>query len=575
MRFIRFDNSSCDTCYKCLRVCPTKAVHFTSDKREINDQMCIKCGLCLRACHSGALSIRSDIYKVKAAIERKQTIIASVAPSFAGAFRPDQTKGFVSALRALGFRHVEETAVAAEEITKAYGVLLANMETPKGIASCCPSANYLVESAYPELLEWMLPVDSPMVAHGKMLKSKYGKDAYVVFIGPCLAKKAEAETYEEHIDAVLTFNEIDGWFKNEKIILEDLQVTPFDVPATKRGRAYPLGSSLLDDEVLKPLMPEVPHYRADGADSCVDLLEALKKGTLGNCCSEISICRGSCVNGPDMPVDAMNPYERQHQVREYVLSGDNATTTTGEQETTIGLSEIKRIFKRRGIRLKQPNAVTLESLLAEIGKRTPSDQLNCGACGYTTCVDKAIAAYNGLTDLHMCMPYLRQKAESFQMAVFDHSPNIICVMDEDFVIQYTNHTFEDVLNKRKIPTKGVPVYAFIENDLFGDVLATENGQISRKEAVASVDRIFIFNVLHLKQEKSILAILTDITAYEKDREELVRIKEKTIDACQKVIDRQMSVAQEIASLLGETTAETKVSLNKLRELVIWDERRRG
>lgn len=575
MKFIQFDKSNCDECFKCLRVCPTKAIHFTAERREINNYMCIKCGLCLRTCHSGALSIRSDLYKVKAAQKKGSRLIASVAPSFAGAFPAESPTQFVAALKALGFNQVIETAVAAEIISCDYEEKLGVHTHKNAITSCCPSANYFIESAYPELIPLLLTTVSPMVAHGKMLKEKFGENACIVFIGPCLAKKAEAEEFTDAIDAVLTFREIETWLEAEKIDLNALDPMPFDEPATSRGRAYPLGSALQSHDLCGPLHKEYRYYRAEGTESCMEVLEALKKGTLSNRCVELNICRGSCVNGPDMPMNDLNMFERRAFVEKHIQSsaGINNPIDSIKLFSKKDLQvNLERSFKKRGISIAKPSQSEIKRELLKIGKYTEKDQLNCGACGYATCVDKAMAAINGLADINMCLPFLRHKAESFQMAVFDHSPNIICVMDEELNIQYANRAFDEIMNIRQIPISGVPIYAFIENDIFSEVLESNENRVSHKELVKSLNRIFIFNVLHLKQEKSVLAILTDITAYEKDREDLLRIKEKTIDACQEIIDKQMYVVQEIASLLGETTAETKVNLTKLRDLVIWDER---
>jgi uncharacterized Fe-S cluster-containing protein len=201
-------------------------------------------------------------------------------------------------------------------------------------------------------------------------------------------------------------------------------------------------------------------------------------------------------------------------------------------------------------------------------KYTLKDQLNCGACGYATCYEKAIAISRGHSDINMCLDTLRKKAESLQSIIFENSPNAICILDDDFRIQEVNPSFNHLFNASKIKLTHWPIMALIEDPIFDDIKNPVVEHISKKITLSSISRTFYSNMVKLNGGRIYVGIFTDITAYENSKEEFERVKEETLVTCQTVIDRQMRIAQEIASLLGETTAETKVGLNKLKKLVL-------
>jgi iron only hydrogenase large subunit-like protein len=317
VKFIEFDHHKCDECYKCLRVCPTKAIKFTDHSRDIINSLCIKCGICQASCPQSALTIQNDRHKIKKQIHLGSKIAVSLAPSFAAAFEDQDPKRIITALRTLGVTWVEETGVAAELVSRNYEAMLETMGTENVLTTCCPSANYLVQHYYPELLDAMLPVVSPMIAHGKLLKEKYGAACYTVFIGPCLAKKAEAEEMP-YIDAVLTFNELAEWLEDEGIPYRQLPPGIFDEKATIRGMAYPMGGSLFKNDRQTPIHSGYRMIRADGIDRCKDLLETLKIGGIKNYCIEMNICSGSCINGPDMPYDGLKFFQRKDRMLDYL-----------------------------------------------------------------------------------------------------------------------------------------------------------------------------------------------------------------------------------------------------------------
>ena len=568
MKFIEFDHHKCDECYKCLRVCPTKAIKFTEHNRDIINSLCIKCGLCQASCPQSALTIQNDRHKIKKQIHLGRKIAVSLAPSFAAAFEDQDPKKIITALRTLGVTWVEETGVAAELVSRNYEAMLETMGTENVLTTCCPSANYLVQQYYPELLDAMLPVVSPMIAHGKLLKEKHGPDCYTVFIGPCLAKKAEAEEMP-YIDAVLTFNELAGWLEDEGIPYRQLPPGVFDEKATIRGMAYPMGGSLFKNDRQTPIHSGYRMIRADGIDRCKDLLETLRIGGIKNYCIEMNICSGSCINGPDMPHDGLKFFQRKDRMLDYLKAhADHRELDQLLCESSADLS-FKHDFEAHVVQLKKPTKEEVNEILRKIDKFSEKDHLNCGACGYETCVSKAIAVYNEMSKPQMCLPYLRSKAESLSMALFENTPNLVCVLDHQLNILEYNPTFAKTFDMEKHSLKEVPVVAFLDGAFFSECVKQEKSIFGQRVHLETIGKVLYCNAIYT--ERFILGIMTDMTAVEKSRQELAAVKEKTLVACQEVINKQMRVAQEIASLLGETTAETKVNLNRLKEIVMMDE----
>lgn len=573
MKFIEFDSKKCDSCFKCLRVCPTKAIAFTEKKRQIVDEMCIKCGLCQAHCGPGALTIHLDIQRVKDAIQSGKRVVASLAPSFVGAFNLLESEKMVGALKRLGFDRVEETAHGAEIISRHYEIEIQGSTSPNIITSCCPSANYLVEHYYPDAVDSVIPVVSPMLAHGRDIRSRLGDDVYIVFIGPCLAKKAEAVEIDGSIDAVITFAELDDWLGSEGLKLDKMEAGQFDHPVSRRGRAYPLGGSLWRADLQTRINPEYKYIHVDGIESCKEFLDAVSKKRVSGYCAEINICSGSCINGPDMPSCAPGFYERKTVLGDYVdktLKMDDLCDSEAYHQAINMDLEVSRGFKSKPVNLSIPSDKAIEDILLQMGKFSEQDQLNCGACGYATCHDKAVAVFHGYSDVNMCMDALKQKAESLQSIIFENSPNAICILDEEQRIKEVNPSFHNIFNEQRIKLVNWPVYAIMNDDIFRELAESEEVRISRKVYMEMVDRYFYCNIVKLDDGALYVGIFTDITAAEKSRTELDRVKEETVSACQDVIEKQMRVAQEIASLLGETTAETKIGLNKLKGIVLND-----
>ncbi|QIB27688.1 [Fe-Fe] hydrogenase large subunit C-terminal domain-containing protein [Caloranaerobacter azorensis] len=567
VNLIKFEKGNCNNCYKCLRSCPSKAIKIIGDQAEIVTERCISCGYCQSVCPQGIIKIMSSVEDVKEAIRDGKKVIASIAPSFAGAFDLNNEGQIVTALKKLGFDVVEETAVGAEIVSNLYSKYIEEGNYKNLITTSCPSANYLIEIYYPSLIQYMIPVVSPMIAHGKLLRKIYGMDSYIVFIGPCIAKKLEANEFQhdDTINSVLTFDEIANWLKEEKINIKELEPQDFDTESYKKGCTFPIKGGILANCLDKNISNKYEMIQVDGVDACKDILECIKNDLISGVCVELNICKGSCIGGPGMPKDETNFYIREKRVKDYVKKKEKCES--GEICTIEELDFSKKFFNKE-LKIEIASEEEIQKILRSMGKYKKEDELNCNSCGYRTCREKAQAVYNGMSEISMCLPFMRAKAESIRNVIFENTPNVIILLDEDMNVLDFNPKAELLFGIKADEIKNKPISTLIEDDYFYKVKKSKKNLIGQKISYPQYGLVFYANIVYLEEQKIIMAIMTDVTAEEMNKKELARVKAETINGAQKVIEKQMRVAQEIASLLGETTAETKVILTKLKEIAL-------
>jgi PAS domain S-box-containing protein len=567
MPWINFEKGNCSDCYKCLRACPSKAIKIIDNHAEIVEDMCIVCGHCQTVCPQGIIKISSRIEQVKNAIAEGKTVVASLAPSFAGAFDFNNPRQFVTALKKLGFSHIEETAVGAEYVKKAYVEALNSGEYLNFITTSCPSANYLIEKYYEECIPYMAPYISPMLAHGKLIRHKYGMDTHIVFIGPCTAKKHEANDFQHNdiIDEVLTFEEVSKWLKSESVEMKKLDETDFDAIAYKGGAEFPVRGGILGswEDVCKRHGYE--YVQVDGVDACKCMLEAMESKALTGVCVELNMCEGACMGGPGMPEDAPNFYVREKKVKDYAKQ---QVSLKQEQQDAFEDIDLHKVFIPHQVSLPEPSEEEIQEILHSMGKYKKSDELNCNTCGYRTCREKAKAVAAGMSEISMCLPFVRKKAESIRNMIFGNSPNAIILMDEDMNVLEMNPRAEIIFAIDSEKAKGIPINAFIEGEHVSEIIESREEVIHQKVFIENYGIRVFMHMVYLDAEKVYMLIMSDITESEKNVKALTEMKQKSLDAAQEVIEKQMRVAQEIASLLGETTAETKLILTKLKQLAM-------
>ena len=550
--YLRLKKSNCKNCYKCIRQCPVKSIKFQDNQAHIVEDECILCGQCFVVCPQNAKEIRNDTDAVKKLISTGRPVYASVAPSFVANYPGMSIAGMEKALKRLGFAGAEETAVGATSVKTMYDRMCESGEQDVIISSCCHTVNLLIRKYYPQALSCLAPVLSPMQAHCKSLRERH-EGCAAVFIGPCISKKDEAAQYPGIVDYALTFEELTEWLGSAGITL---QPEPDAIEGGK-ARLFPVTGGILRSMELDA--KDYSYITVDGIDNCIRALKDTCEGNMNKCFIEMSACAGSCIGGPAMDKPGRNYVRGTAAVNEYAPESD---FDIPEPDKAALAKEHSFI----GTHKAMPGSKAIEEILRQTGKTKPEDELNCGCCGYNTCRDKAIAVLNGKAEISMCLPYLKEKAENFSDKIIKNTPNAIIVLNEALEVQQINAAGCALLNLSGADAiLGGQVVRVLDPLPFLEVMETGRAIRGKRVYLAEYKRYVEQTIIYDKSYHIIMAIMRDITEEENARERKESMSRSTIEITDKVVEKQMRVVQEIASLLGETTAETKIALTKLKE----------
>ena len=547
--------SNCKNCYKCIRHCPVKAIRFSGNQAHIIDNECILCGHCFVVCPQNAKEIVDGTEKARVLLQSGEPVVVSLAPSFIANYEGVGIESMRRALRKLGFFDVEETAIGATIVKTEYERMLREEERDIIITSCCHSVNLLIQKHFPSALEYLADVMSPMQAHCADIKRRM-PNAKTVFIGPCVAKKDEAEYYEGLVDAVLTFEELTNWLKSERIELEkEVDDTP-----ESRARFFPTTGGIL--KTMAQNAPGYTYIALDGVDNCISALKDIESGKIHKCFIEMSACVGSCIGGP-----VMEKYHSTSPIKDYVTVADYAGERDFEVDQPAPM-ELKKHFSMIEKKLQAPSENDIMAVLRQMGKFKPSDELNCGSCGYNSCREKAIAIIQGKAEISMCLPFLKDKAESFSDTIVKNTPNGLIVLNENLEVQQINNAARKIMNIRaSSDVLGEPVVRILDPTVFVQVRNSGRSVRDQRTYLAEYKKYVEQTVVYDSDSRMLIGIMRDITDEEADREKKARINKQTVEVADTVVEKQMRIVQEIASLLGETAAETKIALTKLKESI--------
>lgn len=552
--FLTLKKSNCKNCYKCIRQCPVKSIRFSANQAHIIGNECILCGQCFVVCPQNAKEIKDQTEKAKVLIQRGDPVVASIAPSFIANYSGIGIEALDSALKKLGFHSAEETAVGAAIVKNEYERILHEEQRDILISSCCHSVNLLIQKYFPKALPYLADVVSPMQAHSMEIKKRI-PNAKVVFIGPCISKMDEAEHYEGYIDAVLTFEQLSRWLASEGIEPQK-EIIPKE---KSRTRLFPTAGGILRSMSLD--VQGYSYIAADGIDNCISALRDIENGGIHKCFIEMSACAGSCVGGP-----AMEKY-RKSTVRDIIA----VTGYAGEKDfdtaehDSVELHKSYTFIERRAA---QPTEYELIEILHQMGKFKPEQELNCGTCGYNTCREKAAAIFQGKAEVSMCLPFLKDKAESFSDTIVRNTPNALIVLNDKLEVQQINSAAMKIMNLRHgSDILGDQVVRILDPAIFIKVQKSGVGVYNSKTFLAEYQKYVEQTVVPDKESRMLICIMRDVTDEERSRERKEEISRRTVEIADKVVDKQMRIVQEIASLLGETAAETKIALTKLKESI--------
>ncbi len=403
----------CRVCYTCVRECPVKAIKIIDGQAEVLSERCIGCGNCVSVCSQKAkvaLDLKHEVENLLK--DKSKKVVAMLAPSFPAEFTEfDDYKTLIGMIRALGFDKVFDVAFGADLVANKYKKMLDNSNGNSYISSDCPAIVFYVEHFHPELVNRIAPIASPMVATSRLAKSLYGDDVSTVFIGPCIAKKAESD----EVDEGLTFVELREMFEQHNIKAEKITPSEFDGPASGMGSLFPLSRGLLQNVKKSDNVTEGNIIVDSGKHNFKEAIKEMENGEISDYHLELLCCDG-CIMGPGMTT-RNNFYYKWSQISKYAkvkLQDINNEKWQNNLEKYSSL-DLKQTFCSLDRRDSGPTEDEIEKVLKRMGKIKESDYLNCGACGYDKCYDHAVAVAQGYAESEMCLPFTIEKLhESIQ-----------------------------------------------------------------------------------------------------------------------------------------------------------------
>jgi PAS domain S-box-containing protein len=542
-----------------------KAVRIQGGQAQVVPELCIVCGSCVRACPQGAKSVRDDRPSVREAMAAGRKVIASVAPSAPAFFDLHDFGQMQETLRALGFAAAGETAYGAEMVGLAHKDLVdAEPDRWPLITSSCPVVVNLIEIYYPDLIPHLAPIVSPMVAHGRWLREQYGDDACTVFIGPCIAKKGEIreESVAGVIDAALTFEELREWMDSEGVRVPEAASTDGRVPRAN-ARLFPVEGGLVGTANMDTDMLASQIVTTSGLDAVQDVLRSIRAGKLDAAMVELMACEGGCINGPAMEHQG-GVYLARQKVLDYATRRQPEPLPTREEWPSLA-----RAYRDKAVPQPECTEDQIREVLHRVDKYAPEDELNCGACGYPTCRDKAIATLRGLAEATMCIPYTRRRAESLRQVVMAVTHDPMITVDTRLHVQDMSPSAEAMFGCCLQDVIGHPLGDVVQAAVMdGFARVRDSGQHIERKALRLGDAMLVEQtVVPVTDQNLIVGILRDVTERERQRTQLEHLRTETLERTQAVVTKQMQVAHEIAQLLGETTADTKIMVSRLARLL--------
>lgn len=609
MSLIWINKDKCNQCYTCVRTCPVKAISYNNKEAvaEINPNRCIGCGNCYVSCATGAVEFRDDTEKVKSLVKSNKKTAAIVAPSIAAEF-PDVTdyRNFVGMIRSLGFNYVSEVSFAVDIVASKIKETLRKSRGKYYITANCPPAIDYVRKFQPELLDSLMKLKSPMLVQAEIMYKLYGDDIKIVYIGPCIAQKTEAErdAGDNKIHAVLTFYELRKLFKENNILENSVEFSEFDPPFGRKGSLYPLNTGILKAGEINenPLNNRI--VSVEGKDKFKPSVDDFGHIPAIKHHLNIFYCEG-CAMGPGTTKNDVGKLQRQSLVVNFSAKRMEKSVKKDWENNIKQFSniDITRNYEADDQRLEAPDKKKVNEVLKLLGKDRPLN-INCGQCGYETCRDFAVDVAKGLTQPEMCVNFtLRNRQEyidkltesnrklaktqdalkkSEQSAREDHEavkeamamttsmmqklPSGVVIVDKNMSIMQSNKRFVNLLGEEAnsinevIPgLEGADIKTLIPYqvyNLFSYVLDKNKPILNRD--INLNDKMLNISVFTVKRKEIVGAVIRDL------HEPAVR-SEEVISRVKDVIDKNLEMVQNIGFLLGEGASDTERRLNSIIE----------
>ncbi len=543
--------TECQDCYKCIRGCPVKAIKVEGGYASIEPHRCLFCGHCVETCPNSAKKVRDDRRRVERLLRGERRVVVSLAPSFASEFPGVAPAQLVAALQRLGFWAVSETALGAQEVSAGCRELLRSGRARVLISSACPVVVEFIRKYRPDCTGLLTPLLSPMLAHARLLRAAFGEDIAVVFIGPCIAKKGEADRHPELVSAALTFQDLHDWLESASIEPAALDAgdAAFVPRAAGAGAFYPIEGGMIEG-VREPDSGALfmAHSGLGAVERALDGLEDLEPGR--PLFLELLGCEGGCVNGPKTAGKA-GTVRRRCRVLRYAQPGG---------DRPVGLP-IEAAYPPEPPPRPPSSETQIRDVLRLVGKNSPEDELNCGGCGYDSCRAFAAAFLMGRAERRMCVTHLRKLAEKKTHALMQKMPSAVVLVDENLRILECNPSFarffapQDAGEPQPRALENQPLDSLVPfYNLFRGVL--ESGEEMPGRDIRFGGRVFHVTVFSVERHSVVGGIFRDET------QPAVR-KEQIIDRARRVVENNLRTVQQIAYLIGENAAESEIALNSI------------
>lgn len=551
------EKARCQDCYKCVRQCPVKAIQVVDDSAAVIPERCVYCGTCVNVCPVGAKKVRDDLGRAKRLLKRKASVVVSLAPSFVSEFPGVEPARLIHSLRELGFRAVSETALGAEEVSAACAAELESRGPGVSLSTACPTVVELIRRYHPEHVPSLNRLLSPLLAHCKLLRRELGEDVGIVFIGPCISKKLEADAHPELLDVVLTFADLHRWLEERGIDPRSEEPSDADVfvPGRARdGALYPSDGGMIRGIAHRRSTSDVKFMAFSGVHYLQDAMKGLTAALSQKLFLELLACEGGCVNGPQA-ARTCGTALKWLRVLDYAGEPEAIPAPPG--------LDLSAATSPDPVREATPEDSEIQAALRRVGKTQPEDELNCGGCGYDSCRHLAAALVDGRAEPNMCVSYMRKLAMNKANALIRSMPAGVVILDENLLVVECNRRFAETLGgetpmifdtKPGMEGADIAKLAPEMRGLFAKGLESEVDALRKDVRIAG--RVLRLTVFTVDPGRIVGGILQDITEPAVQREQIIQ-------KAQEVIRKNVTTVQQIAYLLGENAAETEMILDSL------------
>lgn len=560
---LQFRTANCKNCYKCIRNCPVKAIRVENQQAQIIEDQCILCEKCTSVCPQHAKVEHDDIPDIQKEIAAGKKVIASVHPAYLVRYGWNSVHLLEEKLQKMGFWKVFDAAQGAAMMKQEYTrILEAQHQQKMMISSNCPVVVRLIEKKYPHLTEYLAPVCSAMQMHAQYLREQY-PDAVLVYVSPCISVMSELKEQQAQMDYVITFRELSNWMDDIPQQQEQGKL-PEEVYLS---RMMAVSGGLI--QAMQPVEGQ-KYLSVDGMDQCREILKELQAGEYQDYFIEMNACANGCIGGP-------YSQKREKKLLDALIAIRQISMPEGrpdyQKDYHIEMPDvtIRRFIPEESYPEKAITREQVTHVLQEMGKYTREDELNCGACGYDTCRAKAVAVIQGKAEVSMCIPYMREKQEDYANIIINAMPGLLVTVDYQLNIVQLNKAAKDLFDiSRKKHLLGKQLNEIMDDYAMVNMIAFDR-EIEQDCIYLEEQRRYIERVItNDRKNKLILCIMKDVTKEKERQKKQRRAQADAVQMADKLAEEQLKIVHEIASLLGETAADTKVAIEELKQTIQQD-----